>query len=152
MFRLIPLLVALLLLTACPDQEPKGIVLTKKAPSSSVAKKKQIFKSAPKQMRHCKPCHTYGKEGGKKIGPNLFGIVGVKVGQAGGFNYSKAFAEGEWRWTRENIRLIISRSTGAATDAIKKFSGDSSAKTNMKFYGASDADAEIILNYLETLK
>ena len=152
MFRLTLLLISLLLLSACPGEEPKGIILAKEALPRSGEQERRIFKKEPKQMRHCTPCHTLKRGEKAKIGPNLYGIVGEKVGQAEGFNYSKAFAEGEWTWTRENIRLIISRSTGAATDTIKQLSGDPSAKTNMKFYGASDSDAGIILDYLETLK
>lgn len=112
----------------------------------------QIKKLAPKQLRHCLPCHTLKKGEKAKIGPNLFGILGKRVGQAEGFRYSKSFGEGQWTWTRENLKLIISRETGAATDAVKILSGNPSAKTNMKFYGADGTDAEIILDYLETLK
>ncbi|MDH3973325.1 MAG: c-type cytochrome [Deltaproteobacteria bacterium] len=146
----IPLFI--LLFTACSkEEEPPLIILTNEV-ATDKDKKKTVFTKPPKQMRHCTPCHNFKKEGKRKIGPNLYGIVGKKVGQAEGFRYSKAFAEGEWTWTRENIRLIISRSTGAATEVVKTLSGDPSAKTNMKFYGAGDSDAEIILDYLETLK
>lgn len=146
----IPLLI--FTLTACSKEaEPPLIILTNEVPSNK-GKVKRVFTKPPKQMRHCTPCHNLKKEGKRKIGPNIYGIVGKKVGQAEEFRYSKAFAEGEWTWIRENIRLIISRSTGAATEVVKELSGDPSAKTNMKFYGATDSDAEIILDYLETLK
>ena len=132
-------------LTACAKEEEPVIILTNEV-NSSGGKAKRVFTKPPKQMRHCTPCHNIKKEGKYKIGPNIFGIVGKKVGQAKGFRYSKAFAEGDWIWTRENIRLIISQSTGAATDVVKTLSGDPGAKTNMKFYGASDSDAEVILD------
>lgn len=145
----------ILILAGCSrEEEPPLIILTDEAPAQEDkrGKREKIFTKPPRQMRHCLPCHNFKKGQKHKIGPNLYGIVGKKVGQAEGFRYSKAFAEGDWVWTRENIRLIISKSTGAATEVVKTLSGDPDAKTNMKFYGASDSDAEIILDYLETLK
>lgn len=142
----------ILILAACSkEEEPPLIILTNEVPAQK-DKKKTFFTKPPKQMRHCTPCHKFENGGKNHIGPNINDIVGKKVGQAKNFRYSKAFAEGEWIWTRENIRLIISRGTGAATEVVKILSGDPNAKTNMKFYGASDSDAEIILDYLETLK
>jgi cytochrome c len=40
--------------------------------------------------KHCGTCHTAEKGGGKRQGPNLFGVVGRKAGTLPGFAYSDA--------------------------------------------------------------
>lgn len=51
-------------------------------------------------FKRCLQCHTPDKGGRNLVGPNLWGVIGRKVGQAAGFPYSDAMKThgGEWSW------------------------------------------------------
>lgn len=44
--------------------------------------------------KSCGTCHVAAADGGKRQGPNLFGVVGRKAGDVAEFKYSEAFAKG----------------------------------------------------------
>lgn len=53
------------------------------------------------QFKKCASCHSIEKGGAVGIGPNLYGIVGAKHGNAPGFAYSdalKATGDKVWDW------------------------------------------------------
>ena len=52
------------------------------------------------RFKKCLACHTPDKGGRNLVGPNLWGVVGRKIAQAPGFNYSDAMKShpGEWTW------------------------------------------------------
>ncbi len=55
-------------------------------------------------FQRCTLCHTINKDEGNKIGPNLFGIVGRKVGTAPGFAYSAALKDSGIVWTDAKLK------------------------------------------------
>ncbi len=68
--------------------------------SASLEKGKQVAKK-------CVQCHTFEKDGPNRVGPNLWNIVGAKVGQVSGYAYSRAMSEigGNWDFDRLNRYL-----------------------------------------------
>lgn len=57
-----------------------------------------------KLSKACAACHSFGKGEPKKVGPNLYGIVGAKKGHMEGFPYSEALLThgGSWDYTELN--------------------------------------------------
>lgn len=54
--------------------------------------------SGAKIFKKCAACHSVDAAAGHKIGPNLQGIVGRKIGKADGFNYSPPMAGHAGAW------------------------------------------------------
>lgn len=151
MKKILYILPFILTFIACSkDNEAEVVNLTGDVTKKHV--KIMAFKNMPKQMRHCTPCHTIKKEEKHKIGPRLFGIVGKEVGSQQGYRYSDEYKEGKWLWTRDKLDILINKKHGTLSEAVKKLTGNPKARTKMKFYGADDEDAQIILDYLEALK
>ncbi len=65
----------------------------KKTAAANVEAGKDVFKK-------CAACHTVDKGGRNLVGPNLYGVIGRKMGSHNGFNYSTAVKDkgGAWDW------------------------------------------------------
>ncbi len=62
-----------------------------------------------KVSRKCAPCHTFDKGGKKRIGPNLWNIVGDEVGVREGFKYSKGMIAFGGKWTYERLDAYLTK-------------------------------------------
>jgi cytochrome c len=51
------------------------------------------------QAVFCRACHSLEKDGGDRIGPNLYGVIGRKAGSRAGFAYSRALSQADFAWT-----------------------------------------------------
>ncbi len=95
-----------------------------------------------KLSKKCAACHTFDKDGKKKVGPNLYGIVNRAVGLSEGFSYSAALTE--WgngkTWTYADLNGFLNKP--------KKFVKG----TSMSFAGLKKtADRAAMIAYLRSL-
>jgi cytochrome c len=55
----------------------------------------------------CVACHTFDKDGAKRTGPNLYGIIGATAGSQPGFTYSTPMKNSGVTWTAETLDTFI---------------------------------------------
>ena len=81
-----------------------AISTTQAAAEGDAAAGETLFNSG----KGCARCHTVAEGGAKKIGPNLWGIIGSTAGARDtGFKYSKGVSESGVVWTEENLNEFI---------------------------------------------
>jgi cytochrome c len=103
--------------------------------AGNAAEGEKIFK------RSCSSCHVVAKDGPKRLGPTLFGVVGRHSGSVEGFRYSEANKKSDVTWTPEVLDKYL-------VDPKKFMPG-----TNMAFAGLKkDEERANLIAYLETLK
>jgi cytochrome c len=111
--------------------DPKSVLAL--LPKASAESGRDVFK-------RCLTCHTAEKGGRNLVGPNLHGIVGRKVAQVQGFNYSDAMKSHPGEWTWEELAKYLH-------SPIEEVPGN-----RMQFPGVKDnADLADLLAYLRTL-
>jgi len=96
------------------------------ASSSAAGESAQVLSPAErgaKVYKRCKACHTINEGGRKRVGPNLWGIIGKKAGQVEGFAYSKAMEESDIVWTEENLSEYLRKPTEFLPGGRMAFAG-----------------------------
>ena len=88
----------------------------------------------------CQTCHNFEKGAGAKIGPDLWNVVGRRVGSFPGFVYSEGLKKIGGDWTYEKLNTWITDPKAMAPDTKMAFAGEKNAQKR--------AD---ILDYLHTL-
>ena len=76
-----------------------------------------------KLSKKCGACHSFDKGGGKKVGPNLWGVVGRNLASVGGFGYSKALAGVGGAWDYEELNVFLLKPKKFAPGTKMAFAG-----------------------------
>lgn len=97
-----------------------------------------------KLAKKCMACHTFDQGGRKKIGPNLFAIVGRDKGSVAGFKYGTYLKNADGVWTEADLRAWVKGSK-----AVAKAAG---AKTKMPSQKIKGNKADDLIAYLKTLQ
>ncbi len=70
--------------------------------SANVADGEKIFKK-------CAACHSIAKDGGNKIGPALWGVLGRKAGSVADYKYSKTMTDYGKPWSFEEMNGFLTK-------------------------------------------
>ncbi len=115
---------------ASTEKVEEKIDITAFMAMGDVASGKKIFKK-------CVACHSINRDGGNKIGPALYNVVGRQVGGVSNYKYSKALAEYKKTWTFDELN-------GFLIKPAKWIKG-----TKMAYAGlSSEADRASLIKYL----
>jgi len=85
---------------ASTEKVEEKIDITAFMAMGDVASGKKVFKK-------CVACHSINKDGGNKIGPALYNVVGRQVGGVSNYKYSKALAEYKKTWTFDELNGFL---------------------------------------------
>jgi cytochrome c2 len=88
----------------------------------------------------CQSCHNVSAEGGAKIGPTLWNVVGRDIASTE-FTYSAALRNTNGRWTPEALKQFLTNPS--------KFAPGTTMMTGTTYTEAQVAD---LVAYLQTLK
>ena len=74
--------------------------------------------------KKCTICHRLDESGKKKVGPNLWGVVGRPIASAPGFKYSKGLGKHAGKtWTEENLDTWLTKPRAFAKGTRMAFPG-----------------------------
>lgn len=73
--------------------------------------------------RVCTTCHIATKDGPKRPGPTLFGVVGRKSGTVDGFRYSEGNKNANIVWSTDNLDPYLADPKKVVPGTIMAFAG-----------------------------
>ena len=90
--------------------------------------------------KQCAICHNFQEGQGKKVGPDLYGVVGRKIASVSSFNYSAALKAVNGSWSFDELNKWLTDPRGMVPGTAMTFAGLTSEKQR--------AD---VIAYLDTL-
>ncbi len=91
------------------SKDGKQIVKKKKVIDIEKFMKLADISKGEKIFKKCATCHNVSKGAANKVGPNLFGVKGRKVGTYSGFSYSDAMIAKKGTWGRKELSLFLTK-------------------------------------------
>jgi len=93
--------------------------------------------------KKCVACHTFGKGEPNRVGPNLYGIVGRKIGSVQGFNYSASMKKQTGNWSFDELDHYLKTPQGMIPGTNMTFAGvaRASERGDLILYLNSKADS-----------
>jgi cytochrome c len=73
--------------------------------------------------KKCAACHTFAKGEKNGVGPNLYGVVGDKIGEGRNFNFSAAIKAKGGTWTIDDLNKFIANPKGYIPGTAMGFAG-----------------------------
>ena len=67
-----------------------------------------LLQRGQKLFKKCVHCHSYKKQQGHRIGPNLYGLFGRKAGAIDDYDYSEAWKNAKFVWTNKTLDTYLS--------------------------------------------
>jgi cytochrome c len=109
--------------------------------SADVAKGEKLAKK-------CVACHSFKKGGAKKVGPNLWNVVGGARAAVPGFKYSKVLKGMGGAWSIADLNAFLLKPKAFAKGTKMSFAGfkKTQDRANIVRYMAGMADAPISLS------
>ena len=105
--------------TSTEQKGPESIMVL--LASADAEAGKNVFKK-------CVSCHTPDKDGPHRVGPNLWNVVGEKVGTKPGYSYSKAMASHGGTWEYDTLGEYLFKPAAYVKGTKMTFVGISNTK------------------------
>jgi cytochrome c len=78
--------------------------------------------------KQCQACHNFQEGAGKKIGPDLYNVVGRKVASASDFNYSAPLKAKGGDWSFDALNAWLTKPSAFVPGTAMTFAGISNEK------------------------
>ena len=101
----------------------------------------------PATAARCRTCHSFEQDGGHRIGPVLWNVVGRDIAAGEGYRYSGAFKDIEGNWTAEALDEFLLRPRIWAPGTKMGFAGlgDEAERADLIAWMYQQADAPLAL-------
>jgi cytochrome c len=73
--------------------------------------------------QQCGACHSFNAGGATMVGPNLYGVVGAKIADGGGYSYSAALRKIGGTWTYEQLNHWLLDPQAFAPGTVMSYAG-----------------------------
>jgi cytochrome c len=79
--------------------------------------------NALKTIKKCAACHSFDKNGSHKIGPNLWNVIGNKIANKSGYQYSSALSSKKVKWNYSEMYQFLKSPRKYAKGTKMSFAG-----------------------------